>query len=42
MTERYLKETLGRRPQADVDTSVAALACIWERALYGREASKRA
>ena len=42
MTERYLKETLGRRPQADVETAVAALAGIWERALYGRQASKRA
>jgi AcrR family transcriptional regulator len=42
MTERYLKETLGRRPQADIDTAVAALADVWERALYGRAASKRA
>lgn len=42
MTERYLKETLGRRPQADVETAVAALAGVWERALYGRDASKRA
>jgi AcrR family transcriptional regulator len=42
MTERYLKETLGRRPQRDLDTVVATLAGIWQRSLYGRIPPKRA
>jgi len=44
MSERYLKETLGRLPQAPVATVAQTLPEIWTRALYGpgRDASKRA
>jgi AcrR family transcriptional regulator len=44
MSERYLKETLGRVPQAPVATVTRTLPEIWTRALYGpgRTASKRA
>jgi TetR/AcrR family transcriptional regulator, ethionamide resistance regulator len=44
MSERYLKETLGRLPQTPVATVAETLAEIWIRALYGpgRAASKRA
>jgi TetR/AcrR family transcriptional regulator, ethionamide resistance regulator len=35
MSERYLKETLGRLPQAPIDTVVQTLPEIWIRALYG-------
>ena len=42
MSERYLKETLGRLPQAPLSTVVETLPAIWERTLYGRTASKRA
>ena len=44
MSERYLKETLGRLPQAPLATVTGTLPEIWTRALYepGRAASKRA
>jgi AcrR family transcriptional regulator len=44
MSERYLKETLGRLPQTPIATVVETLPEIWTRALYGpgRRASKRA
>jgi AcrR family transcriptional regulator len=44
MSERYLKEMLGRPPQAPVATVARTLPEIWTRALYGpgRDASKRA
>jgi TetR/AcrR family transcriptional regulator, ethionamide resistance regulator len=35
MSERYLKETLGRRPQTPVETVTEVLPEIWIRALYG-------
>ena len=35
MSERYLKETLGRLPQTPVATVVETLPEIWIRALYG-------
>jgi AcrR family transcriptional regulator len=35
MNERYLKETLGRAPQAPLETVVDTLTNIWVRALYG-------
>ena len=35
MSERYLKETLGRLPQAPVANVVETLPEIWIRALYG-------
>jgi AcrR family transcriptional regulator len=35
MNERYLKETLGRHPQAPLDTVVETLCTIWLRAVYG-------
>ena len=41
MSERYLKETLGRLPQASLEAVVETLPEIWERALYGRARSKR-
>jgi AcrR family transcriptional regulator len=41
MSERYLKETLGRLPQSSLETVVETLPEIWERALYGRARSKR-
>jgi TetR/AcrR family transcriptional regulator, ethionamide resistance regulator len=34
MSERYLHETLGRRPETPVDTAVQTLTAIWVRALY--------
>ena len=34
MSERYLKETLGRLPQTPVATVVETLPEIWVRALY--------
>jgi AcrR family transcriptional regulator len=40
MSERYLKETLGRLPQAPVATVVETLPEIWMRALYGRTAPR--
>jgi TetR/AcrR family transcriptional regulator, ethionamide resistance regulator len=44
MSERYLKETLGRLPQAPLATVAQTLPEIWTRALYlpGRDASKPA
>jgi TetR/AcrR family transcriptional regulator, ethionamide resistance regulator len=44
MSERYLKETLGRLPQAPVATVTRTLPEIWNRTLYGsgREPSKPA
>jgi AcrR family transcriptional regulator len=42
MSERYLKESLGRVPQTPVETVVATLTAIWARTLYGRVASNRA
>jgi TetR/AcrR family transcriptional regulator, ethionamide resistance regulator len=41
MSERYLKETLGRLPQAPVATVVETLPEIWIRALYGSGSSQR-
>jgi AcrR family transcriptional regulator len=43
MSERYLKETLGRLPRTPLETVVETLPEIWTRALYGfgRAASKR-
>ncbi len=41
MSERYLKETLGRLPQAPVATVVETLPEIWIRALYGNGSSQR-
>ena len=35
MSERYLTESLGRLPQAPVETVVETLWTIWVRALYG-------
>jgi AcrR family transcriptional regulator len=40
MSEGYLKETLGRLPQAPVATVLRALPEIWTRALYGKVASQ--
>ena len=42
MSERYLKETLGRLPQAPVETVAETLPEIWTRCLYGVAPSKRA
>jgi TetR/AcrR family transcriptional regulator, ethionamide resistance regulator len=42
MGERYLKETLGRRPQMPVETVVDTLVEIWMRALYGASATRAA
>jgi AcrR family transcriptional regulator len=41
MSERYLKETLGRIPQTPVATVVETLPEIWIRALYGNGSSQR-
>jgi TetR/AcrR family transcriptional regulator, ethionamide resistance regulator len=41
MSERYLKETLGRLPQKPVATVVETLPEIWIRALYGNGSSQR-
>ena len=41
MSERYLKETLGRLPQTPVATVVETLPEIWIRALYGTGSSQR-
>lgn len=35
MSEGYLREMLGRMPQADADTVAATLSSIWLRTLYG-------
>jgi TetR/AcrR family transcriptional regulator, ethionamide resistance regulator len=42
MSERYLKETLGRLPQAPVETAARTLPEIWTRALYGASAGRSA
>jgi TetR/AcrR family transcriptional regulator, ethionamide resistance regulator len=42
MSERYLKETLGRLPRTPVKTVAETLAEIWTRALYGPVPSKLA
>ncbi|MGH2978254.1 MAG: TetR/AcrR family transcriptional regulator [Solirubrobacterales bacterium] len=42
MSERYLKETLGRLPQAPVATVAETLPEIWTRCLYGPGPSNRA
>jgi TetR/AcrR family transcriptional regulator, ethionamide resistance regulator len=42
MSERYLKETLGRLPRTPVKTVAETLGEIWTRALYGPVPSKLA
>lgn len=37
MNERYLKEALGRLPQAPLETVVETLATVWLKTLYGEE-----
>jgi AcrR family transcriptional regulator len=39
MNERYLKESLGRRPQAEAGVVVATLRDVWVRTLYGERAA---
>jgi hypothetical protein len=41
MSERYLRETMGRAPQTPTETVVETLWMVWVRVLYGDTNAKR-